>query len=124
MAYGATVTLNDARGKSLHTICYGWMPPTDTEALADAPACDVVDFLRKRPDLRVMLVADGAPEMWNLLEYHLGDKALGLDTQRVFSFLDQWHVLKKLGKAAKIIWGAEAVNERITGWNKRLLRHS
>jgi len=122
MAYCATVTLHDARGKSLHTIRYGWMPPTDTEALADALACDVAAFLRKRPDLRVVLLADGAPEMWNLLESHLGAKALGLDPRRVFSFLDLWHLLEKLGKAAKIIWGADAADEHVTGWKKRLLR--
>ena len=122
MAYCATVTLHDAKGKSLHTVRYGWMPPTDTEALADALACDVAAILRKRPDLRVVLLADGAPEMWNLLESHLGAKALGLDPQQVFSFLDLWHVLEKLGKAAKIIWGADAVDEHVVGWKRRLLR--
>jgi len=49
-------------------------------------------------------------------------KALGLGPRRVFSFLDLWHLLEKLGKAAKIIWGADAVDEHVRGWKKRLLR--
>ena len=122
MAYCATVTLHDAQARSLHTIRYGWMPPADTETLADALACDVAAMLRKRPDLHVVLLADGAPEMWNLLEAHLGAEALGLAPEQVHSSLDLWHVLEKLGKAARTIWGAEGGGEVTTSWHRRLLR--
>ena len=100
MAYCATVTLHDAQAQSLHTIRYGWMPLADTETFTDALACDVAAMLRKRQDLHVVLLADGAPEMWNLLEAHLGAEALGLAPEQVHSSLDLWHVLEKQGKAA------------------------
>lgn len=34
--------------------------------------------LRKRPDLRVILLADGAPEVWNLLEGRRNRQTLGV----------------------------------------------
>jgi len=122
MGYCATVTLHNAEGKALDTLRYGWMPPADTEALANALACDVAAMLRKRPDLQVVSLADGAPEMWKLLEAHLGAEALGLDPEQVHSFLDLWHALEKLGKAARVIWGPDKADEVVTAWHKRLLR--
>jgi hypothetical protein len=78
MAYCATLTLHDRKGQAVHTIRYGRMPQGEVEELCRTLAVDVCTVLRKRPDLRVVLLAAGAPELWGLLEGSLNRQALGL----------------------------------------------
>jgi hypothetical protein len=68
MAYCGTVTLHDKDGTSLHTIRRGCMPNGNPKLLCESMANDVLRMIEKRPRLKIMLLADGAPEMWNLLE--------------------------------------------------------
>jgi hypothetical protein len=90
MAYCATLTLHDRKGEALHTIRYGRMPQGEVEELCRTLAADVCTVLRKRPDLRVVLLADGAPELWKLLEGSLTRQTLGVP---VHPLVDLWHLL-------------------------------
>jgi hypothetical protein len=66
MAYCGTVTLHDKEGDAQYTIRYGCIP--DGLGLRDRMVADVATLRSKRPDLKIALLCDGAPEMWNLLE--------------------------------------------------------
>jgi hypothetical protein len=68
MAFCGTVTLHDAEGKALHTIRYGTMPDGDPDSLCMGMAGDVLALLDRAPRLKVELLCDGAPEMWNRLD--------------------------------------------------------
>src|SRR5271166_5602747 len=68
MAYCGTVTLHDENGVGRHTIRYGCMPEGDLTGLRDRLVADAATLRSKRPDLKLELLCDGAPEMWNLLE--------------------------------------------------------
>ena len=68
MAYCGTVTLHDEDGVGRHTIRYGCMPDGDVIGLRDRLVADAATLRSKRPDLKLELLCDGAPEMWNLLE--------------------------------------------------------
>ena len=68
MAYGGTVTLHDQNGAAGYTIRYGCMPEGDILGLRDRMVAVVATLRSKRPDLKIELLCDGAPEMWNLLE--------------------------------------------------------
>src|SRR5437773_3619911 len=68
MAYCGTVTLQDEEGVGRHTIRYGCMPDGDVIGLRDRLVADAATLRSKRPDLKLELLCDGAPEMWNLLE--------------------------------------------------------
>lgn len=121
MAYCGTVTLHDGEGNALHTIRYGRMPKGDAKGLVEGMAGDVVALLRKRPHLKVQLLCDGAPEMWNLLEEHFTDETLGTQVHKLVDFC---HVVEKLGKAAKVLHlepNATAVLQR---WRLDLLNRS
>ena len=76
-------------------------------------ARDVRTLLNKRPDLRVVFLADGAPELWNLYDRHLSENAIGV---RAIRLVDCWHVLEYLGKAATLM------ETRGKGWPGQLRR--
>jgi hypothetical protein len=121
MAYCATLTLHDQKGEALHTLRYGRMPQGEVEGLCRALAADVCTLLRKQPALGVMLLADGAPELWNLLEGSLNRETLGVPVHRL---VDLWHLLEKLGSAARLIYGESQGSAVLQGWRLRLLNRS
>ena len=108
MAYCGTVTLHDAKGRALHTIRYGRMPPVpgsiahlthrEAHSLMQRLKEDVCALRERRPELSVVLLADGAPELWNLFSQYLNARTLGVEpVQRV----DAWHVLEYAAAAAQ-----------------------
>jgi hypothetical protein len=119
MAYVATVTLHDGQGRALHTIRYGRMPQGDVRKLCQGLARDVRTLRAKRPDLRVMELADGAPELWRLFDAHLSEHELGTEPERLVDF---WHLVEYLGKAAvQMESRKEAWPGQLRRWKKLLL---
>ena len=110
MAYCATVTLHDAQGQALHTIRYGRMPPTpgsvesvlhrEVKRLMERLQQDVVALRARRPELPVVLLADGAPELWNLFDRYLNEQTLGV---MPIKLIDAWHALEYVGAAARFL---------------------
>jgi hypothetical protein len=105
MAYCATVTFHDAHGAALHTIRHGAVPSVDPADLGDRLLADAVAILAQRPDLRVVLLSDGAPELRNLLHEALDETTLGT---KVYELLDFWHLVEKLAPAAHVVSGDDA----------------
>lgn len=101
MAYVGTVTLHDEAGKSLRTLRFGRMPSGDPGALCESMANEVYTMLGRKPGLFVSLLADGAPEMWSLLEAAFPEELFGLVSRRI----DFWHLAEKLYPAAVVIFG-------------------
>jgi hypothetical protein len=121
MAYCATLTVHDRKGEALQTLRYGRMPQGEVEELCQTLAQDVGTLLRKQPGLGVILLADGAPELWNLLTGSLNAKTLGVPVRQV---VDLWHLLEKLGSAARLLDGAAPGSVVLHGWRLRLLNRS
>jgi hypothetical protein len=118
MAYCGTVTLHDKDGVSGYTIRYGCMPEGDVLGLRNRMVADVVSLRSKRPDLKVELLCDGAPEMWNLLEDGFTPK-FGDNLHRL---VDLYHLTEKLGAATHVLEdSAAARGQRLAGWKKALL---
>jgi len=118
MAYCATVTVHDREGQALHTLRYGRMPQGDIVQLCAGLATEVRTLLRKRPTLQVILLADGAPELWTYLDQALNKRTLGVPVHRL---VDLWHLLEKLGKAAKVLYGEKQARAVLHAWRLRLL---
>jgi hypothetical protein len=121
MAYCATLTVHDRKGEALHTIRYGRMPQGEVEELCRTLAQDVVTLLRKQPVLGVILLADGAPELWNLLTGSLNVQTLGVPVRQL---VDLWHLLEKLGSAARLLYGEAHGSAVLHGWRLRLLNRT
>jgi hypothetical protein len=118
MAWCGTVTLHDAQGSALHTIRYGQMPNRDPHELCNAMANDVFRTREQQPDLKVALLADGAHEMWNLLEPHFPATVFGT----VHREIDFWHLAEKLAAAAKVMTPDAAAAESLRCRWRKLLR--
>lgn len=121
MAWAGTVTYHDSKGEALFTIRYGRMPKNDAVELMESLVGDVLVSLRQRPDLRVVALADGAHENWELLgsmlSEHLGDR-------ETWQILDLWHVLEKLGAAARVFKSAGRPEGELSRWHVMLLNSS
>lgn len=120
MAYCGTVTLHDKDGEAIHTIRYGTMPEGDPEGLCTSMADDVVALLGQRPDLKVSLLCDGAPEMWNLLDAEFTEAPFDAKNVIVNRLIDFWHVIEKLAPAAKVIAGDKEAKPLLARWKIRL----
>lgn len=121
MAYCGTVTLHDQTGKALHTIRYGCMPKGDVVGMRDRMVTDVAILVAKKPDLRIQLLCDGAPEMWNALEQGFTEAKFGSNIHRL---VDLHHLTEKLSAAAKVIEGQEGVGGSVVRWKHSLIQRA
>jgi len=121
MAYCTTVTFHDATGDALHTIRYGAVPSVDPADLCDRMLADAVAIREHRPDLTVVLLSDGAPEMRTLLRTALNEETLGTT---VYELLDLWHLLEKLAAAAHVVYGEAHVKAVVARWRLDLLHRN
>lgn len=115
-AYCGTVTLHDVDGASLYTMRFGQMPYGDPEILCNAMANAVYRLQEKQPGLILELLADGAHEMWNLLESSLPVDVFG-SRHRLIDF---WHLIEKLSAAAVAIHGATEAPVVVRRWKSAL----
>ena len=120
MAYCGTVTLHDENGTALHTIRYGCMPQGDILGMRDRLVADVTTLVSKRPDLKLQLLCDGAPEMWNLLDERFTEEQFGGKIRRL---VDLHHLMEKLGAAARVIYGSDT-DKTLRRWRLHLLNRS
>ncbi len=91
-------------------IRYGRMPPApdsidavthrDVHRLMERLRDDVRALRTKRPDMQVVLLADGAPELWRMFERFLNKTSLGV---AVVQLVDAWHALEYVAAAARLL---------------------
>jgi len=115
MMWVATVTLHDRNGDALHTIRYGAMPDDGCASLLHGAAGDVNELLRKRPRLKVSLLSDGAHDLVDALTTDVGGRV----DREVFQAVDFWHLIEKLGTAARLLDGDH--DKRLARWRLHLL---
>jgi hypothetical protein len=117
-AYCATITLHDGAGKALHTIRYGRMPEQDVTGLCESLCDDVLTLLKARPALMVTALCDGAHELWALIAEHL---AAVVERTPIVELVDLWHLLEKLGSAAREHLQASEAEAQVERWRLVLL---
>jgi hypothetical protein len=122
MAYCGVVTLHDDNGEALHSHRYGRMPSDDASEMMRGMGEDLCALLQARPDLQIAALADGAPEMWALIDVAAGiiEADHGRTTHK---HVDFWHLVEKLAPAATAIHGEETGARILARWRTRLLNH-
>jgi len=111
MAYCGCITIYDGHGEPLKTWRYGRLN-RDAPILRDSMAWDVKTLVRKRPDLTLIALSDGAPEMCSIL---------ATDYPGAPRLIDFYHVIEKLSAAAKAYLGADDASNVVSKWKLSLL---
>jgi hypothetical protein len=91
-----TLTLYDADGERLATRRFGRMPESSKASLKESLKCGLDAILDRRPDLRLVKVADGAHDNWTFLSGTLPD---GVEV------LDYFHAVEHLSRALSAAYG-------------------
>ena len=99
----ATVSYYDRAGQRLGTRRMARMPQAHKATLKTQLSAEVLKALRERPALKVVKVADGAPDNWT----YLGDtRPFGQEV------LDFYHATEHLGEALGAAYGVETARYR------------
>jgi hypothetical protein len=99
MDYVATVTFLNDHGERLESRCYRLQSLANPDYMMKRVMADVHHALQQRPDLRICVVQDGAPELWKLVRRHLGEQA---GVARWHEVLDWYHVDERLAACAQL----------------------
>jgi hypothetical protein len=98
-----TVVLHDAEGRRLQTVRYGRMPECKKKTLQDQLETEVASVVAVRPDLKRVLLSDGAKDNWRLLAEV--DQACGLAPEPSVEIVDFCHACDHLKKGCDAAWG-------------------
>ncbi len=83
---------------------------------------DVATLVSKQPHLKIQLLCDGAPEMWNLLEKGFTSDRFDQDIHRL---VDVHHLSEKLAPAARALDGTTeaAAKLKLQRWKNDTGQH-
>lgn len=117
--YVATVTFLDAKGERLDSRHYRLRSEANPESVVDRVIADVHHALEQSPKLRILVVQDGASELWNVIRKKLGAEPL---VRRWDEVLDWYHLDERLTACLDIasVEPQERQQQRI-GWHRMLL---
>ena len=108
------VALADAEGRMLETRYFGRLPEAGKTGLKAQLKAEALHWLERRPDLRLVAVADGARDNWTFLESLSPDAML----------VDFWHAAQHLRAAADAAFGPDT--QAADAWSgkwRHILRH-
>jgi hypothetical protein len=98
-----TVVLYDAAGTRIQTVRYGRMPERRKVALQQQLETETTSILAIQPDLKRVLLADGAKPNWRLLSEI--DQACGPPSQPSVEIVDFYHACDHLKEGCDAAWG-------------------
>lgn len=113
MAFVGVLTLYDADGEPLGSIRHAHVAEDGEKSVRAALAADAAQLVKKRPDLKIVTLSDGAPDMQSLVD----GATAGLSV--VARLTDIWHLLEKLAAAIRATGGY--AKDLVGDWKDDLL---
>ena len=98
-----TVILHNAEGERLQTVRYGRMPECRKVTLQQQLETEAMSILTVRPDLKRVLLTDGARDNWRVLAEV--NQACGPSPQPSVEILDFYHACDHLKEGCDAAWG-------------------
>ncbi len=114
MAFVGVLTLYDADGEALTSIRHAHVADGGEKTVRASLSADAAQLLARRPDLKVVTLSDGAPDMQALVD----GAAEGLPV--VAKLTDIWHLLEKLAAAIRATGGY--AKDQVGDWKDDLLK--
>lgn len=113
MAFVGVLTLYDADGEALTSIRHAHVADDGEKTVRASLAADVARLLKRRPDLKLVTLSDGAPDMQSLVDG-------AVEGQTVTAKLtDIWHLLEKLAAAMRAT--GRYPKDQVGDWKDALL---
>ena len=117
MAYAGTVSLVDEEGEELVTRRYTALPDDEPDDVVKRMMKDVQNALRQNGGLNLVVVQDGAPEMWNATTRGLKETGI----EKWDEVIDRYHLLERLAGALLMVESdAAARTKKLSDWNEDL----
>ncbi len=105
-----TVVLYDAAGERLQTVRYGRMPEGRKRTLQQQLETEVASVLAVRPDLKRVLLSDGAKDNWRLLAEV--DQTCRPPPQPSVEIVDFCHACNHLKEGCDAAWGESTARSK------------
>jgi hypothetical protein len=99
MAYVATVAVNDKRGDTITSTRIAATANEGATEMMERLGAELEHLLRQRPRLPVVVIQDGAPELWSLVEEWLEQFKI----RPAMKLIDRYHVDERLAQAAECV---------------------
>lgn len=110
-----TFSFHDEDGERLKTLYYGRMPEARKGILSDQLGHEAASLLDARPELKVVLLADGAKDNWRILrgivERCLREGLLTEDS-RIYEVTDFYHACEHLKVVTDLYYGENSIESR------------
>jgi hypothetical protein len=113
MAFVGAVTLYDKEGNPVSAVRYAHLPEGGAKDMEASFRRDLMALLARRGDLRVVTLADGAPEMQAILDRATAGVPVAA------KLVDYWHLVEHLGHAIGATGGF--VDDQLGDWKYDLL---
>jgi hypothetical protein len=99
MAYIATLAINDSSGKTISSKRVAATAEEGPGEMMERLIAEVHYVLAARPRLPVIVVQDGAPELWSLVDEGFSDAAIPI----AMKLIDRYHLEQRLAALAEIV---------------------
>lgn len=99
MAYVGTLAVHDREGAVLWTRRFGSTAGEGPRGLLDRLGAEVRHVLRQQVTLPLVIVQDGAPELWNLVDEWLDREGL----KAAMKMIDRFHVDERMAQLCELI---------------------
>lgn len=120
--YVGTVSFVDRHGKRIESRQYRIPSDAEPEAIVERMMEDLRHAMTQRPKLRVSVVQDGAPELWNVVRAALEREPL---VKKWEEALDWYHLAERLTKCLDHCCESDAERARLrTQWHADFHEHT
>lgn len=117
MAYAGTISLVDEAGEELVTRRYTALPDAEPDDVVKRMMKDAQNALRQNDGLKLVVVQDGAPEMWNATTRGMEDAGI----KKWDEVIDRYHLLERLAGALQMVEpDVGARKKKLSEWNEDL----
>jgi hypothetical protein len=104
MGYVGTVTWTDAEGETLMARRYAAAAHADPHRILERMMADLRLAREQKPELRIAVVQDGAPELWTLMGNALrAELKLGPRAVRWHEIIDRYHLMEHLAEGLELV---------------------